>query len=77
MMPDSARIKRFRGKALIEDNGHSLVKINIAACKPLPFIRYSPFGVLKRASSSSTGIGFCLIILPAYEVSDKIRASLF
>jgi hypothetical protein len=55
-----ARVKRFRGKALIEENGYSgkyapafsnklhpcsvLVKINNAACKPLPFIRYSPFG---------------------------------
>ncbi|MEY8216399.1 MAG: hypothetical protein RPR97_18175, partial [Colwellia sp.] len=55
-----ARIKRLRGKALIEENSYSgeyalafsnrlhpcsvLVKINNAACKPLPFIRYSPFG---------------------------------
>jgi hypothetical protein len=30
----SARIKRLRGKALIEDNGYSLVKINNAVCKP-------------------------------------------
>jgi hypothetical protein len=28
------RIKRLRGKALIEENGYSLVKINNAACKP-------------------------------------------
>ncbi|WP_040357723.1 hypothetical protein, partial [Colwellia piezophila] len=61
----SARIKRLRGKALIEENGYSgeyapafsnklhpcsvLVKINNAACKPLPFIRYSPSGSLLDA----------------------------
>ena len=32
------------GKALIEENVYSLVKINNAAYRPLPFIRYSPFG---------------------------------
>jgi hypothetical protein len=31
----SARIKRLRGKALIEENGCSLVEINNAAYKPL------------------------------------------
>jgi hypothetical protein len=30
----SARIKRFKGKALIEENGYSLVKINNAAYTP-------------------------------------------
>jgi len=30
----SARIKRLRGKVLIEENGCSLVEINNAACKP-------------------------------------------
>jgi len=29
-----ARIKRLRGKALIEENGYSLVKINNTAYKP-------------------------------------------
>jgi len=29
-----ARVKRLRGKALIEENGYSLVKINNAAYKP-------------------------------------------
>ncbi len=29
-----ARIKRLRGKALIEDNGYSLVEINNDAYKP-------------------------------------------
>jgi len=29
-----ARIKRFRDKALIEENGYSLVKINNAVYKP-------------------------------------------
>ncbi len=29
-----ARIKRLRGKALVEENGYSLVKINNAAYKP-------------------------------------------
>ena len=30
---DSARIKKLRGKALIEENGNSLFKNNNAACK--------------------------------------------
>jgi hypothetical protein len=30
----SARIKRFKGKALIEENGYSIVKINNAAYTP-------------------------------------------
>jgi hypothetical protein len=54
------RIKRFRGNALIVENGYSgeytpafsielhpcsvLIKINKAAYKPLLFIRYSPLG---------------------------------
>jgi hypothetical protein len=33
----SARIKRLRGKALIEENGCSLVEINNVAYKPFKF----------------------------------------
>jgi len=34
VLSHSARIKRLRSKALIEENGYSLVKINNAAYKP-------------------------------------------
>jgi len=30
----SARVKRLRGKSLIEENGCSLIEINVAAYKP-------------------------------------------
>ena len=37
-------LKGLLDKALIAENGYSLIAINNAAYKPLPFIRYSPLG---------------------------------
>jgi len=45
----SARIKRLRGKALIEDNGYSLVEINNATYKPF---KLALRGLLNNSSSS-------------------------
>ncbi|AAZ27018.1 hypothetical protein CPS_4548 [Colwellia psychrerythraea 34H] len=39
-----ARMKRLRGKALIEENGNFLVNINNDACKPLPLLGTRPLG---------------------------------
>ncbi|TMM45476.1 hypothetical protein [Colwellia ponticola] len=61
-------MKSFSGKVLIEEHGYSgecapvfsnklpacsgIVKINNAAGKPLPFIRYSPLGTCSMQSWS-------------------------
>jgi len=44
----SARIKRLRGKALIKENGCSLVKINNAAYKPF---KLALRGLLRKSCS--------------------------
>tara|TARA_B110001454_G_scaffold179331_1_gene172498 strand:- start:115 stop:294 length:180 start_codon:yes stop_codon:yes gene_type:complete len=48
-MHDSARIKRLRGKALIEENGCSLVEINNAEYKPF---KLALKGLLSKPCSS-------------------------
>jgi hypothetical protein len=45
----SARIKRLRGNALIEENGCSLVEINNAAYKPF---KLALWGVLRKSCSA-------------------------
>ena len=54
---DSAKIKRLKGKALIEENGYSIVEINNATYKPLKFaLSMNSSVVLKLASWSGLGI---------------------
>jgi len=48
-MQDSARIRRLRGKALIEENGCSLVEINNAAYMPF---KLALRGLLSKSCSS-------------------------
>jgi len=64
-MQDSVRIKRLRGKALIEDKGFSLIKVNKAAYKPL---KLTLRGLLNKTCSTvlnlafGSGMGITLII---------------
>jgi hypothetical protein len=47
----SARIKRLRGKILIEDNGYSLVKIYAAAYMPFKLALWEFIGKLITAQN--------------------------
>ena len=48
-----AKVKRFIGKALIEENGYSLAKINNATCKAFKF-SYREF-INKRITTNKKG----------------------